>query len=176
MPDLLDRLKRIIPVPVNPIEASAVDKWQATESMIRTELPPDYKSFINTYGSCLIGNFVYLCNPFTRKTHMNLVFQLTEFQSLATSDFEAMLPHPIYPVPNGLLPFGNTINGDTLFWITMHSPAEWTLFILEARSPAYQYYAGKVVDFFADLLENKINGELISCECIDADTLFSQVI
>ena len=176
MPDILDRLKRIVPIPANPIEDGAVDKWPATESMIGTELPPDYKALINTYGSGLIGNFAYLWNPFTRKSYMNLIFQLTEFQSLATSDFEAMLPHPIYPEPDGLLPFGNTINGDTLYWVTMQSPAEWTLLILDRSTYCQQVYAGKVVDFLADLLENKINGELISFELVDANAPFSQAI
>jgi hypothetical protein len=165
MPDLLERLKHIVPIPANPIETGVPDKWQVTESMIGTELPPDYKAFINTYGSGLIGNFIYLWHPFTRKPYMNLILQLTEFQSLATSDFEATLPHPIYPAPNGLLPFGNTINGDTLFWITTHSPAEWTLLILDRSTHDQQVYAGKIIDFFADLLENKINVSATHHQC-----------
>lgn len=144
--------------------------------MLKTKLPADYKELIDTYGSGYIGNFLYLWNPFSKKRYMNLILRVDEFLSLVTSEFEATLPFPIYPKPNGIMPFANTINGDTIFWITVGNPDGWTLFVLEARGTNYFVTTESLSSFLNKTLIEKIGNVVFSPELFDFDALFSQSI
>jgi hypothetical protein len=172
----IEELKQIIPVPKSPIETSLQRGWDSAEIMLKTKLPIDYKEFIDTYGSGYIGNFLYLWNPFSKKRYMNLILRVDEFFSLATSDFEATLPFPLYPKPNGILPFANTVNGDTIFWITAGNPDEWTIFVLEARSTNHFIATQTLAGFLNKTLVEKIGNVVFSSERFNFDQLFSQSI
>ena len=170
----LERLKHRLPVPEKPGWAGSPERWPFVEAMAGTELPPDYKAYINTYGGGYIGNFLYVRTPFTNNRYANFLFQLQEFQSLLTTDFDPRLPYPFFPKPDGLLPFAMTSNGDTLFWVTKGKPAEWTLLSLEARGPEYMEYNECVVDLITDLLEGRLKEPGLSSDLLNFSHLFSQ--
>jgi hypothetical protein len=170
----LERLKRLLPVPENPVWAGSPDRWQFVESMAGTELPLDYKQYINKYGGAYIGDFLYVRTPFTNNRFANFLFQLNEFQSLVTNEFESMLPYPFFPKPNGLLPFGDTSNGGTLFWVTKGIPSDWTILSLNIRGHEYTENNGRMVDLLADLLEDRIKEPSFSSEQINFSNLFVQ--
>ena len=169
----LQRLKQLIPFPVHPLEIGSPEKWIAVEHTLRTILPTDYKQFVDNYGSGYIGGFLYFRNPFSSKPYMNLIYQLDEFVSTSDTEFESTLPYSFFPKPSGLLPFGATINGDSIFWVTNNSPDKWSIFILEARGTTHAHYHNTMTEFVVHFLEGDINNDVFSSEFIKDGNLFN---
>jgi hypothetical protein len=101
--------------------------WSAVENRFGTDLPSDYKAFVETYGTGILCEFVEIFNPFSDNPAMDLLKagqSLTDYyRSLSTTPYPC--PYPVFPDPGGLLVFGMTINGDHLHWHTLGVPDEW---------------------------------------------------
>ena len=88
------------------------------EAVIKTELPPDYKVFINTYGTGSIDSFLWVLNPFSSNKHLNLLDQLSttlDAFRVFQKDSGVELAYPLYPLKGGLIPWAASDNGDVLF-------------------------------------------------------------
>jgi len=127
----LQRLMALCPPPKAPFQTGTPDAWARAERELRTELPLDYKQFIDAYGS---GGFLFesevgLFSPFESHESGNLVsaaFHLGQSPGLQTT-FPLFPPYPSVP---GLLPLGWTWDADQIFWLTTGSPAEWPIILI----------------------------------------------
>jgi hypothetical protein len=72
---MLERLRRLLPPPAEPLEAGRTDGWAAVEAALGTGLPSDFKAFTERYGSGKIDDFLYLFNPFTQGQDGNLLVE-----------------------------------------------------------------------------------------------------
>jgi hypothetical protein len=112
-------------------------------------------------------------NPFSKQRNWNLILQFDEFHMLATDDFEAELPKPLYPKPGGLLPFASANTGDQIFWITEGEPDEWQLLKFSMRGLDYDVYSGTITEFLLSFLENREN-DFYHPDLFNHKRLFSQ--
>ena len=158
----LESLYRVLLPPVTPIETGSTEEWQGIEKTIGIALPSDYKQYINIFGTGCIGSFLWLFNPFSRNKHLNLLRQIDikidALRILKEKWGDKQCPYPLYPEPEGLLPWGTTDNGDVLFWLTIGHPDEWLVVINEARAPIYEEYQESMTNFLSKIL----SGELVS--------------
>jgi hypothetical protein len=109
--------------------------WDEVEGEIGLALPDDYKSFIDLYGSgqvasaegwAVIWNFRDY-SMFGRSLSEGLrgPESVTEFyrRKINTTDYPC--PFPIYPEPEGLLPFASVVDVQNLNWLTSGPPNQW---------------------------------------------------
>lgn len=159
---ILDPLLNIMPPPTEPVECGTWEDWIRIQRYLGTRLPIDYKRFINTYGSGQAGEFLWVYNPFS-KGYLNLLERVfSDLGSLRAIKAEFGLdqvPYPLYAEPGGLLPWGHTINGDALYWLTNgENPDQWTIAINETRSPIWEEHQG----YFVTFMTKFVSGELAS--------------
>src|SRR4051794_1429950 len=100
----------LVPPPAKPTETGPNLKWADVEKKLKTPLPADYKSFIETYGTGKFANFYFVLNPFSEADSYNLrnnVKRLREEYKILRADEPESVPYPMYPSKGGILPWGN---------------------------------------------------------------------
>src|SRR5262249_20868698 len=116
----MNDLVSLLPPPPAPAEVPSPHDWNAIERTL-VELPADYKSFMDSYGSGTIDEFITIFNPIASNKNLNLLHQcnvqLGVLRELEASGSEH-IPYRLFPEREGILPFGATDNGDILYWIT----------------------------------------------------------
>lgn len=162
----LNELERILPPPESgakvDIPASPTE-WPSVEVTIGISLPPDYKAFIESYGSGSIDRFLSIFNPFAKNPHLNLMDAIrTRLEGLRElqAEFEIERKYSIFPDMNGLLPFGATDNGDVLYWKTTGQPSSWPVVINDARSPEYEEFPIGMTEFLVAILSRKVSSSI----------------
>jgi hypothetical protein len=151
----LDRIVHLMPPPRRPVDLPRIEHWEHVEGVFGVRLPADFKEFVGRYGSGAIDAFVNVLNPGAgrglrmdrRGSQMIEIYR--EIRAVEP------LPFPIHPEPGGLLPWADTSNGDTLFWIVdpRDDPDRWRLAISEVRGPGWLTHPGPVTRFIREVLE-----------------------
>lgn len=155
----IEALSSILKAPLSPVEN--VGDWEMIESEIRTPLPSDYKGFVTSYGTGKIDNFLWILNPFAKNIHLNLLKKMPvilEAYNTIKRQFPDDHPYSFFPEVGGLLPFGITDNGDSLFWHTIGSPDNWSTVVSPAREAIYEEFS----DEMTELLRKLLTGALVS--------------
>lgn len=154
----IEQLEKILEPPIDPVDRPVANGWSAVEKKLG-KLPDDYKRFIEMYGTGSIDGFVWIFNPFAANKNLNLLDQVL-IKISALSDlgdtFGEAIPFPLFPKPNGLLPFGVTDNGDVLFWQAASNPAGWKVIINAAREPKWKQYDVGITDLLTGLLSRQM--------------------
>jgi HEAT repeat protein len=147
----LEALVRLMPPPTQPRDPGEPDRWPQIELRLGRRLPPDYKAFIATYGSGRVGEFLNVANPFSDNPHVR---DLPDAMLKAYRDIRKFehIPFPIHPEPGGLIPWGDTDNGDVLFWVAdpPDDPDRWSIAVSEVRGPGWFRHPGPFVRFLRD--------------------------
>ena len=84
----MDRLPDFIVPPPDPQETAPPKSWEKIVARLGLELPPDYKAFINRYGTGSFDDFIIIYNPFADNEYPNLFYAL---DTLHQAD------HPVAP-------------------------------------------------------------------------------
>jgi hypothetical protein len=71
-------------------------------------------------------------------------------------DWSDQHPYKLFPEPGGLLPFGGSDNGDTLFWLTLGEPDNWPIVVNAARDSDYEKFECDMTDFITGVLTRQI--------------------
>ncbi|MFL5298465.1 MAG: SMI1/KNR4 family protein [Phenylobacterium sp.] len=149
----IESLLEVVPPPQSPFEGFN-GPWEPVEAELRLVLPPDYKDFVRLYGSGYFMEFLGICVP--RTTNPN-----TRLEAYARVVCEATyeddkLDCLLWPRTGGLLPFGSTDNGDTLFWLTRGQPAEWPVVVWDRGLGDLESFECDLTDFLASLASGGI--------------------
>jgi hypothetical protein len=172
----LELLVKVLPRPIEPIETVRPEGWPSIESTIGVALPQDYKDYIETYGSGQIGRFLWPANPFSQNKWLTLqnqiVVRLHSLKAIKEEWGEEECPYPLYPEVGGLLPWGYTSNGDTLFWLTRGAPQAWSVVINEARGSEFEQFSDSMTGFLTKLITGELHSSIIPYDALDRDALF----
>jgi hypothetical protein len=172
----LESLIELLPPPGQPIETGSLADWLRIERVIGTKLPQDYKDYVNTYGSGRIGNLLWPYSPFSRNHFLNLIDQipitLDGIRVMMGEFGKEVCPYPLHPEPGGLLPWGGTDNGNTLFWQTTGNPAQWTIVIDDSDGIEYEHFQESTSDFLAKLLLGKITSNILPVDYLSQHVSF----
>jgi hypothetical protein len=112
-------------------------------------LPKDYKTYVSRLGDGVLADFFWIWSPFSPSAELNWCIQqqewLAAFRELARNSAPLFEGTKFYPEPEGLLPLGHTMNGDTIFWVTKGQPEDWTIAV--GRTPPFDLVELNLTDF-----------------------------
>lgn len=129
--NLLQKVTELIPPPTTPLGLDHT--WDNVEKEIGTDLPHDYKEFIDVYGSGLLGGMIWIWNWRDANLGIKPSEQARHFADSYVRSFDALrseayeLPYAVYPDSNGLLPFATVIDVDNLNWLMKGPPDKWDI-------------------------------------------------
>jgi hypothetical protein len=151
-------LQRLMPVPARTAFVPAESDWQDAERALGVTLPSDYKDFLHVYGSGRLDDFMEIFNPASPHEHNNLIEcwkkQREVFAYMQKGN--APLRIDLHPAKPGLLPIGQTDNGDTIFYVVDGEPAAWAIAVLESRGRDVKVFEMPLTAFLVAGLRHEI--------------------
>lgn len=176
----MNQLRDLISPPQNPQDSGKPKAWEKIEKRLGILLPPDYKDFIDIYGTGSFDDFVIVYNPFAQNEYLNLLYALDtlhqadkQTQLLGDPVWTAVHPFQLYPTPEGLLPWGcatpavlprrqwHCTLGGTLFWQIKGPPETWETIFYNLRSGEYEVWKHPMSEFLARLFNRQIESVLL---------------
>ena len=148
----LSELLKVLSPPLRPHDAvKDPSLWRAAEEeQLHARFPADFKDFIGTYGTGVVGDFVVFYNPFSSDEPSNFFFYA--YSLLEIVNEYRYFPFPTFPRPEGLLPFAKTYDGDNLYWQTRGEPDEWPIVATVVRSPNYEVFPMTMTELLTGLI------------------------
>jgi hypothetical protein len=163
---VIDPLLTILKTPPSPRESGTAAEWSGVHSRLGVVLPGDYMKFIQLYGTGTISDWLTVLNPFAANRHQNLLVAGFEFLGAlreAKGQFPDEFPFPLFYEPEGLLPWGISIDGDIFCWTTRGLSSRWTVTII-GRHTGNEEFPMPMTQFLFEALSGKI-----SPRCFPAD-------
>lgn len=153
----IDDVLRVMPPPATPRTAGSPEEWARIEQTLRFAFPPDYKEFINVYGMGMVNDYILLLSP------IGLPARQLKGYLHPIEDFRAGYPGPcpytLYPEPEGLVDWAQTMDGGILYWHTAGRPEDWTIVNYQPRAKRrFEEYAESMTAFIAKV----VTGEIVS--------------
>lgn len=158
--DLCELIK-LLPPPAKPVDAPTHAIWHSVERKLRLVMPGDYKQFISTYGVGCIDGFLWVFSPASENVYLNLSSQIldgAETLRQLRDDWREDISYPIYPDPGGVVPWGGTDNGHTLYW--MGGTHESSIVVQDARTPEWCSFRMSITGFLIALLSRRISVDI----------------
>jgi hypothetical protein len=165
----MDQLLNYISPPAKPKEIGNPKAWEKIETRLGLQLPRDYKAFIDHYGTGSFEGFIIVYSPFAQDEYLNPFYVLdtlhqaeVQTQLMGKSAWTAVHPFELYPAPDGLLPWGCTIDlGDTFFWRVKGAPQTWETIFYNLRSGEYEVWKYALTEFLYRLFTRQIESVLL---------------
>ncbi|MER5765062.1 SMI1/KNR4 family protein [Streptomyces sp. NPDC002082] len=144
VPGLVDRRRA---------EPAALD-WTVIEDGLSIVMPADFKRLAEWYPAFVLDDFLLVSLPDPGKEIYRLR-GMREDREWWDSDDATDLRLP-YPAPGGLLPWGESTEGDRFLWSAIeHSPQQWRVTVA-SRNGGWWHYEGGVVQFLAELCDGTL--------------------
>jgi hypothetical protein len=169
LPVEMNQLMNLVAAPLKPQEIGTPKSWEKVEARLGLQLPPDYKAFIDDYGTGRFNDFVIVFNPFAQNEYQSLFYALETLhqaaehaQLIGDPAWNAVQPYELYPVAGGLLPWGGTTNlGETFFWHIRGAPETWETIFYNLRSGEYEVWKYSLTEFLYLLFSRQIKSVLL---------------
>jgi hypothetical protein len=146
-----------LPPPSAPIETDSREAIGPIEVELGLHFPGDYVGFATKYGSGRIGSSLKVYNPFSKQDRLIIGRVANIFRKLKRDEGDEFVPYNIYPESPGLFPWGEEVNGTSMFWLTKGNPDKWPIIVF-AQGGKIERFDMSVSEFLSRLL----NGELDS--------------
>ena len=155
-------LKKLIPFPDKAIEINPAS-WSRIEEKVNCFLPNDFKSFIDSYGTGVIGNFLWVLNP--KSSNDSLNFNKSKYFSFSYNKMKELFPEdymrPAFPKENSFLTWAFSDNGDSLFWVVNgDNPDEWKVGIHSSDKGEEEIFDMGVSAFLISLANKTLSSEI----------------
>jgi hypothetical protein len=136
--------------------------WEEVESAVGLRLPSDFKRLMSQFPSGAFAERYYVYSPVQSRVVLR-EFQQDRFDALSGLDEireerDNGLPYPLYPEPDGLLPWGR---GDEhiYFWKVddVNNPDKWTVIFGERLGFDWGEYPGPMASFLLDVIDGRFS-------------------
>ncbi|MFD3513351.1 SMI1/KNR4 family protein [Streptomyces sp. NPDC058657] len=126
----LAALTALVPPPTKPELGEG--SWERLYERLGTRLPTQYVELMQRYGGGCWAGWLRMDTPLSADRYglaAHIDAACDGYRSLRDS-FPESFALAVWPEPGGILPFGDSIDGDTLCWLTVgDSPDEWPLIV-----------------------------------------------
>lgn len=152
-------LRTLLTPPLVPEHVPTEDGWNYAEQTLGTELPLDYKEFLEVYGSGKIDDFLWVLNPASPNPYGNLITCWRDQQGVFEhmQNGSAPLRYELHPASPGLLPLGQTDNGDTMFYLCNGKPSDWKIAWLPSRDEDVQVFDMGLTEFLVAAMRHELD-------------------
>ncbi|MFI7037880.1 SMI1/KNR4 family protein [Microbispora rosea] len=125
----LDRLTVLVPPPATPVFGTR--NWDEVFADLGLRLPDDYVAFVERYGSCQFARWLGINDErmLTPEQCALASLSMDHYRDLR-EDSPEDFTLAIWPEPEGFYPWGSTIDGDYLGWMTVGAPEEWPVMLI----------------------------------------------
>jgi hypothetical protein len=130
--------------------------WSAVENELGVRLPADYKMLAESFPDGWFRDFVSVLPPVGTDREMSLVEyargELDALRELRESG-EASFPYPLFPEPNGVLPWGFIATPGIACWLTgPGDPDEWTVVLATEEGDYWDRFDGSASEFLISVV------------------------
>jgi hypothetical protein len=155
---VIDPLLTILKTPATPHESGTAEGWGDVGRRIGEVPPGDYMKFIELYGTGTIADWLTVLNPFAANRHQNLFVAGFEFLAALREikgQFLEEVPFPLFYEPQGLLPWGISIDGDIFCWSTRGLSGHWTVTVI-GRHTGNEEFPMPMTQFLFEALSGRV--------------------
>ncbi|MEV4087720.1 SMI1/KNR4 family protein [Nonomuraea fuscirosea] len=125
----LDRLAALIPPPSSPLFGARA--WGDIFSDMGLRLPDDYAAFIERYGNCQFARWLGISDMrLLDKDDCARVAQEMDYYREWREEAPEECSLPMWPEPDGFFPWGSTVDGDSIGWMTVGEPEQWPTIVI----------------------------------------------
>lgn len=152
----LAALQALVPPPERPWLGERSWEWLSAE--LGTRLPADYVELMTSYGGGAWSDWLRLWVPLD-PGELGLAERsaaVLGFERTARVTYPEYHPMPLWPEPGGYLPFGDSIDGDRIGWITSGSPDEWKLVVVPRHADQGPALSGSLSDTLLEWLSGRL--------------------
>lgn len=125
------RLIELVPPPADPLEIGSAEEWNAVEKWLGVELPADYRTLCQHYGSGVFrhdGDEDYFLNPFSPVYEPSIEHWLEDLRSRrAARTGHHPFPFPVFPDLPGVFPIGNQEYIRELYYLVHEDRSGWSI-------------------------------------------------
>ncbi|MFR9794352.1 hypothetical protein ACL02U_00335 [Streptomyces sp. MS06] len=155
---MLSRLEEVLPAlreyrsaDVNPVD------WDFIEREVGCRFPADFVEMSRAYPSFVLDDFlsVHVPEPGRERNFVAGVRQmLGTLRNLRDADMaHGYVP---FPEPGGLVPWGDSCDGDDFYWRTVgDSPDDWTV-LVAGRNDDWCEFRGTLTEYLAGLVSGTV--------------------
>ncbi|HEX3315148.1 MAG TPA: SMI1/KNR4 family protein, partial [Gemmataceae bacterium] len=164
----IEKLVKLVPPPMDPVEAPTAKDWSRTEKYLGPKLPSDFKEFVGRFGSGTLAGFFSIFNPCASDKSINLIERFNEGGANYDerhAESPDRFPYASFPDKPGLLPWGGDTNGNAYFWLVKAKvkPDAWTIVCDEAGEELVEHPL-TFSEFLLAMLENRVESSAITFE------------
>lgn len=150
--------------------------WSADASKLGLNFPSDYMRWAETYPGLYVDGFLRVLHPSNffsvyaleqiseevsgiRESDPQMCHEL--FDSRGNLVGEELPIYTCFPQPGGVLPWGNTDNGDLLLWVTKGHPDSWKVVIADGDVFSWQVFDCGFSEFLVGLFTNGFTQRIV---------------
>jgi hypothetical protein len=162
MNETIEQLSRVLPQST----PGGSKDWALVTRELGTELPGDYKEFIDTLGGGYIDGFLYVMEPdcpFEASDLIGFIEERAEALEYLWGSSEDK-PRELAGPDDRLIAFAMSDNGEYVYWLAKagQDPDDWTVMVNEARGEWWEHYDMSFTQFLLSSLTGEIQCEIIS--------------
>jgi hypothetical protein len=149
----IQELIAVVPPPSAPVDAGPVERINEVEKAVGIHLPDDLYQFSLCYGSGRFAGEIEVFNPFSKK-YLESVNMVAEcYRGLKQAEGDNFIPYDIFPKSPGLLPWGDTMNGHVMFWLTEGEPKKWPTVLLRTGEMEFETLQMQMTTFLTKVFK-----------------------
>lgn len=168
-------LVRLVPPPRTPRDVGNPADWPRVERALGLTLPLDYKQYIGAYGRGIVADFIHPFDPCVPDEVAQRDELLGHHRRVRESRGRDLFPYPIYPEPGGLLLWGETENGDALFWLAEGDPDAWPTIVTGTRNLHVERHDMPMTAFIARFVAGTIESRVLATLPLDETVPFQSL-
>ncbi|WP_329787711.1 SMI1/KNR4 family protein [Lentzea sp. DG1S-22] len=150
----LATLRELVVPPAHPVLGERTWEWLYGE--LGTSLPADYVALMETYGSGTFAGWLRVWAPLDPHGLLDMSEGALDGNRQLRAEFPEYHPLPLWPEPGGFLPFGDSIDGDQLGWLTRGEPDGWPLIFAPRHAGQGPPLDGPLADTLLEWLRGRL--------------------
>lgn len=150
--------------------------WSEIDSKLNLRLPSDYIQWAEVYPGLYVDGFLRILHPlnffgtYTREQISEELSGIREIDPQICQEVfdprgniigEELPIYSCFPQEGGVLPWGNTDNGDMLLWLTEGHPDSWKVVVVDGDVFSWQEFDCGFSDFLVGLFTNRFSQKIL---------------